>query len=98
MLGLLGAGFRDLEYTITALMPLFFFITPVLFRVDKLPVSMKIILLNPLSYFVEVVRAPVFGEMPNLSAYAVILGLLAFGTLLSAALNRRYRHCLAFWL
>ncbi|HET9113453.1 MAG TPA: ABC transporter permease [Burkholderiales bacterium] len=98
ILGLFGARFRDLEYTIASLMPLFFFITPVIFRADKLPISMKIISLNPLSYFIEVVRDPVFGEIPTLKAYAVMLGLLAFGAIASVLFNRRYRHRLAFWL
>lgn len=98
VLGLFGARFRDLEYTIASLMPLFFFITPVIFRADKLPISMKIIWLNPLSYFIEVVRAPVFGEIPAAKAYAVMLGLLAFGAIASVLLNRRYSHRLAFWL
>ena len=98
VLGLLGARFRDLEYTITALMPLFFFITPVIFRADKLPLSLKIIWLNPLSYFIDVVRTPVFGEIPALKTYVVMLSLLAVGTLISYILNHRYSHRLAFWL
>ncbi|MHB0929466.1 MAG: ABC transporter permease [Candidatus Nanopelagicales bacterium] len=98
ILGLLGARFRDLEYTIISLMPLFFFITPVIFRADKLPISLKIILLNPLTYFIEVVRGPVLGQVPTGATYAVMVSLLLFGLMLSVWLNRRYRSRLAFWI
>lgn len=98
VLGLLGARFRDLEYTIASLMPLLFFVTPVIFRANNLPISMRIIWLNPLSYFIEVVRSPVYSEVPSLRTYAVMIGLLIFGVGLSWVLNRRYRHRLAFWL
>jgi ABC-type polysaccharide/polyol phosphate export permease len=98
MLGLLGARFRDIEHLINSVVPLLFFISPVIFRADRLPVSMDIIWFNPLSYFIEVIRAPVLGAVPSLTAYVVLVGMLLFGSLATYGYSKAYGKRLAFWV
>lgn len=98
LLGMLGARFRDVEYLVNALLPLLFFISPVIFRPDSLPVDMQIIWLNPLSYFIEVVRAPFLGNLLDASYYLVMLGIVLVGTVLTATVVRLKGRQLAFWV
>lgn len=97
-LGMLGARFRDLEYLIASFLPLLFFISPVVFRADRLPVSMNIIWLNPLSYFIEVVRAPFLGSIPDAKTYFIVLGILFGGAVSTYILYRLRGHRLSFWV
>lgn len=98
LLGMLGARFRDIEYLVNAFLPLLFFISPVIFRPDRLPVDMQIIWLNPLSYFIEVVRAPFLATVPEASHYLVMLGTLLVGSTLTALLVKFKGRQLAFWV
>lgn len=98
VLGMLGARFRDIEYLVNALLPLLFFISPVIFRPDRLPVNMQIIWLNPLSYFIEIVRAPFLGSVPQASSYLVMFATLIAGAALAATLKKFKGRQLAFWV
>jgi ABC-type polysaccharide/polyol phosphate export permease len=97
-LGFLGARFRDIEYSINAIMPLLFFISPVIFRADRLPAGLEIIWANPLSYFIEIVRAPFLGQIPSFITYLVMIVLLVTGIRVSFWINCHYRHRLPFWI
>jgi len=98
LLGMIGARFRDVEYLVNALLPLLFFISPVIFRPDRLPVNMEIIWLNPFSYFIEVVRAPFIGHIPSLKTYLVMVGLILVGTTISLIFHRMQGKRLTFWV
>lgn len=98
MLGMVGARFRDIEHLVGSVVPILFFISPVIFRADRLPVSMDIIWFNPLSYFIEVIRAPVLGLVPSVTAYSVMLGLLVAGSVATWAYFKAYGKRLAFWV
>jgi ABC-type polysaccharide/polyol phosphate export permease len=97
-LGMMGARFRDLEYLVNAIMPLLFFISPVIFRPDHLPFDIKIIWLNPLSYFLEIVRAPLMGKIPAPSTYILLAGLAIGGFLLIFMVHKKYHRRLSFWV
>lgn len=67
LIGFISARYRDLGMLITSIMPLLFFISPVVFKVDMLSPSFTwILLLNPLSVFVMSIRDPIVGiESPD---------------------------------
>ena len=92
-LGMLGARFRDVEYAVGALIPLLFFISPVIYRPDYLPFSAKLIWLNPLSHLIEVVRSPLLGITPPPFVYITVCDLLVVGWVLTLWIfNRRYQQ------
>ena len=58
LLGILSSRYRDIQPLLAAVMPMLFFLSPVLFRI---PASRKIswlIWLNPFTYFIVLVREP----------------------------------------
>jgi len=98
LLGILGARFRDVEFLVHAFLPLLFFISPVIFRADRLPRDIYLIWLNPLSYFIEVVRAPFLNHMPEPKTYAVMSGLLVVGGAITMLIGKLKGRQLAFWI
>ena len=98
ILGMLGARFRDLDPLVTATMPLLFFVSPVVFRPEHVPVSSAILWLNPLTYFITVIRDPLQGRVPGLFVYAVVIGLLAAGWTAAYWLLRQRAARIAFWI
>jgi ABC-type polysaccharide/polyol phosphate export permease len=98
LLGLLGARYRDIEFFVTAILPLLFFLSPVIFRPDQLPIEIELIWYNPLSYFIEVVRAPLLGKPVLASNYVIMSIFLLIGSLLTWWYVRRSGKNLAFWV
>jgi ABC-type polysaccharide/polyol phosphate export permease len=98
LLGMLGARFRDIEFLVSAMLPLLFFISPVIFRPDRLPPDLQLIWLNPLSYFIEVVRAPFLNQLPSSNSYFVMVGMLIVGALFTNILHRIKGKQIVFWI
>ena len=97
-LGLIGARFRDIEPLITSVVPLLFFLSPVLYRADRIAPGFNLVWLNPLSYMIEAVRSPLLGFAPHQMTYTVLLGMLLLGGGLTWLLSRTKGKNLAFWV
>lgn len=98
LIGMLGARFRDLDPLVKAGMPVLFFLTPVVFRPDHVPVSRSILYLNPLTYFITVIRDPLLGSVPPLFVYGVVLAMLVFGSALAYWAMTRRAYRVPFWI
>ncbi len=98
LLGFLGARFRDLEPLIAALMPIAFFLTPVLYQRHQLGDQSIIVALNPLAYWIEVVRDPLHGAIPGPWTYLFCIATAVIGCAAAAMLTRSKGHRLAFWV
>jgi len=83
-LSVLTVYFRDLQYVITILLQIFFFFTPVVYKIDSLGngVVAKLMGLNPLNFFIQLMRLPIVDHIfPSLSIIAVTV-MLSFSSLL----------------
>lgn len=98
LLGMLGARFRDIEHLITGVVPMLFFISPVIYRADRLPVGLNLVWLNPLSYFIEAIRTPLLGHPPHANTYPVLCVMLVVGCGLTWFYQRAHGKHLAFWV
>jgi ABC-type polysaccharide/polyol phosphate export permease len=99
LFALLCARFRDLELIVRNLLQLAFFVTPVFWDYRRVAKDRAFILdYNVLYYFLEIVRAPLLGEVPPASHYAVVLATTAIGFLLAWLAYRNMRRRLAFFV
>lgn len=98
LVGTLCTRFRDIPPIVTNLVQLAFFVTPVMWKPELLGDRAYIAHFNPLTHFVEIVRRPLLGEMPDMISFIFvgvttivfgIVGLWFFG---------RYRHRIAYWV
>ena len=94
----LCARYRDLHHAIQTGMRLMFFVTPILWMPRTSPTLAWIAGVNPLTSFIEIVRAPLlYGEVPAASWMVVLLINLAGGVLglLTYASTRKR---IAYWV
>jgi ABC-type polysaccharide/polyol phosphate export permease len=97
-LGLVGARFRDIEMLITSIVPLLFFISPVIYRAESLPSSLNVVWLNPFGYMIEAVRTPLLGGAPPIQTWTVLFAMWVVGSGLTWFYQRTQGKNLAFWV
>jgi ABC-type polysaccharide/polyol phosphate export permease len=93
------ARYRDVELIVRNLLQLAFFVTPVFWDYRHIISERKYIVdYNVLFYFLEIVRAPLLGEVPTAQTYIVVLAVTAVGYLMAYLVYRRMRRDLAFYV
>ena len=98
LLGMLCARFRDISPLISSLMPMLFFLSPVLFRIQQAESISWLIWLNPFTYFIVIVREPLQGHSPSafVVVAAVVITTACYFAL--ATLMTKKRNQLVYWL
>lgn len=92
------ARFRDLHHAIQTGMRLMFFITPILWMPQISPTLARIAAVNPLTSYVEIVRAPLlYGVVPTAS-WQVVLGINLAGIALATVVYASTRKRIAYWV
>jgi lipopolysaccharide transport system permease protein len=98
LLGALCARFRDIPPIIGSVMQMAFFVSAVIWRPSQLNQHEWLLVFNPFYTMLEVVRAPLLGEVPSVAVYASA-GISTFALcLISALLFTRTRGRIAFWV
>ena len=98
LLGIFCARFRDMQPIVGSVVQLAFFLTPIFWKPSALGHRAYVAHYNPLYMFLELVRGPLYGTMPDASVYAgagittVILFVLAIPLFI------RFRSRIAFWI
>jgi len=77
----LGAKYKDLDQIVSSLMPILFFLTPILFKIENSNIPYNIIYMNPLSIYIDILRAAIFGDKFNVT-YFITAFILAFISLI----------------
>jgi ABC-type polysaccharide/polyol phosphate export permease len=80
LLAILSTRYRDLKPLINSLIPLLFFVSPVLFSLKQSSSLEWVLLLNPLTYIISIVRDPILGVLPEWHLYfgSVFFGIILF--------------------
>ncbi len=99
VVGILCTRFRDLPPIIGNLLQVLFFVSPIVYQRAALPENLSFIAyLNPVFYFVEVVRAPLLGQAPIPAAFAVLAVCAVVGWAIAFRFFARTRARIAYWL
>ncbi|WP_150117818.1 ABC transporter permease [Microvirga vignae] len=99
LLGAIGARFRDVPLIVQSFMAALFMITPVLWQPSFLPPDRRwVAFLNPFTYLVEILRAPLLGTVPPFSIWVIALIMAFAGCICAAVLYGRSRTQIAFWV
>jgi len=97
-LGALNARFRDVQQIVLAVTQLVFFLTPILWKPAQLVDSDALVKFNPFFYMIEVVRAPLLGEVPSLDTYIIAAGIATASFGMGFLIFSRFRTRLAYWV
>jgi len=99
LLALVCARYRDVELIVRNLLQLAFFITPVFWDYRQIVSNRKFIVdYNVLFYFLDIVRAPLLGDVPPAQTYVIVLSVTLAGYLMAFWVYRRMRRDLAFFV
>src|SRR6201987_4237697 len=101
--GILATRYRDIGPLLFSIVQLLFFMTPIIWNDDTLRQQgagqwSKIVELNPLLPYLELVRAPLLGSHQELRHWAVVIGLTVVGWVVAAFAMRQYRARVAYWV
>lgn len=98
VLGILGARFRDFDPLVSALMPILFFMSPVLYQSHQLGPRAFVMQFNPLGYWVEIVREPILGTVPSAFTYGITVAMAVAGWTLAIWLTRAKAARIPYWV
>ncbi len=94
----LSTRFRDIPQVITNMVQVVFFLTPVFWSPATLPTRPAFVQYNPFYHMLEIVRAPLLGEVTSEVSWLVALAMAAVGCVLTALLYRRAYSRIAYWV
>jgi ABC-2 type transport system permease protein/lipopolysaccharide transport system permease protein len=55
-------------------------------------------LLNPFFHLIEIVRAPLLGQIPDIRSYAAVLLITLINAAIAATFFTRFRKRIAYWI
>lgn len=99
LLGAMAARFRDVPMIVTSVMQISFFVTPVMWQAQQLTERAQMVVhWNPLAAFLELLRAPLLGQVPSGEAWAMASAVLAVLGVLYLVVYVRIRRRIVYWL
>ena len=96
--GVLCARYRDIPQIIANAIQVIFFLTPIFWSPATLPNRPAFVVFNPFYHLIEIVRAPLLGEMVPPMSWGLCIGMALVGLGFTAWLYRRAHARIAYWV
>jgi homopolymeric O-antigen transport system permease protein len=97
-LAIICTRYRDVPQIVTTAVQILLFATPIMWPVSALGPATMIAHMNPFYHMIELIRAPMLGEVPSSLSWVVVLVCVALGWTVAVLLLLRTRRRLVFWL
>lgn len=97
ILGLFCARFRDMQQIVGSIVQLAFFLTPVIWKPESLGNRIAFAKYNPLYMYVDMLRGPMNGYIPDASVYIGAAIITAILYVIAIPFFIRFRQRIAFW-
>ena len=99
LFGLINVRFRDFSQLVNNSMRLLFFVTPIIWY-GELATGLRgtFVYLNPLYYFIEILRAPLLGSFPSTQIWVVAVAITVAGWVVALPVYARYRRQISYWI
>jgi ABC-2 type transport system permease protein len=104
LFGIIATRFRDIPPVINSLIQLVFFMTPIVWTPDVLlggshsGWKTAVAEFNPLYHYLEIVRAPLLGQVQSVHHWIVVGVLTVVGSGLALLALRNYRARVSYWV
>ena len=97
--GLFCLRFRDVQQIIQTAVQILMLITPIFWLADRLSgiTYFVFVQINPVYRLIDVVRAPLLGQMPTLNSYIAVLAITFVGWSMTYFMFRSFRRRIAYW-
>lgn len=98
LIGMVSARFRDIPQLVASVVQIVFFVTPIMWKPELLQNRTYIAALNPFFHMIELVRAPLLGNLPTFQNYAAVLLITLINFILVGVFFARFRSRIAYWV
>ena len=98
LIGMISARYRDVPQLINSVVQIVFFVTPIMWRPELLRGRTYIADLNPFYQLVEIVRAPLLGQVPAASTYGAVILVTVLNFAIVGAFFARFRPRISYWV
>jgi ABC-type polysaccharide/polyol phosphate export permease len=98
LLGMMSARFRDVPPLVAAIVQIVFFMSPILWQPATLGTREGAVEFNPVYHFLEIVRAPLLGHMPDPRSWIAVGLITLVGWGVTFPFFARFRARIAYWL
>ena len=98
IVGILSARYRDIPPIIANALQMIFFFSPILWMPESLGDRGYLITYNPFAHFIEIVRQPLLGLMPDMSTWLIVAAITVVNCAAALALFARFRSRIAYWI
>ncbi len=96
--GVLSTRYRDIPQIIANAIQVIFFLTPIFWSPATLPNRPAFVVFNPFYHLIEIVRAPLLGEVVSPMSWGLCVGMAVAGLGFTAWLYRRAHARIAYWV
>ena len=97
-LGVVSARFRDVPQIVSSLTQIILFITPIMWKPQLLTHYSALMTFNPFYHLIEVVRAPLLGELPSVANWAAVILITLINGAIAALFFARFRARISYWV
>jgi ABC-type polysaccharide/polyol phosphate export permease len=97
-LSIIGARFRDIGQINQSLVQVLFFLSPIMWFPRLVPADSLILKLNPIAYFLDLIRSPLLGSAPSLSSWGAALATLVVFSSIGALLYQKKNSQIPLWV
>jgi ABC-type polysaccharide/polyol phosphate export permease len=97
-IGVFATRFRDIVQLVATAIQISMFVTPIMWPISAVPDARFIAFVNPFYHLIQLVRAPLLGEVAEPLSWLVVLAMCVVGYGLAAILLTRANSRLVYWL
>lgn len=97
-LGMMSARFRDIPQIVASFIQIVFFITPIMWKPELLGGHEDLIRFNPFFHLVEIVRAPLLGQLPSAGNYLAVALITTLNAIFAILFFVRFRARISYWV
>lgn len=91
--------FRDMTPVVSSLTQLMFFVTPIIWSIEQLPVNRRFLAAwNPFTVLINLVRKPLLGGAPSPSDWVLGIGFAFGGLIIAFLVLARTKRRVTYWL
>jgi len=98
VLGVFCTRFRDISQIVSSIVQILFYVTPILWPPQMFTSYTWVIRFNPLYHFIELIRAPSFGEPFPTESWVMAGGVTILGIACAIAVLARFRKHVPYWV
>lgn len=98
LIGMISSRFRDIPQLVGSIVQIVFFITPIMWKPELLHNRPYIATLNPFFQMIELVRAPLLGNVPSMGTYISVLVITLINFVVVGLFFVRFRSRIAYWV